>query len=332
MEAGGVMAKEKRSGALNRRQQIAALVILIVAGALLSNPGFFPFLRDALRLPTAATSTPLPTYTPIPPLPTYTPFPTFTVEPTDTPTNTATMTNTSTATPTITRTVMPTDTPTNTPTYTALPPLPTYTPYPTYTVPPTSTPTNTATPIPVLQYIQEMGQLVVISAEFARGDIHVAVNDGACSHGADHVAEGVIETGIDFNAIDEDNIERHFFTGDYTIELPPPVVTSCRMDYIRQYEGSFTLCGANWDTVRMLAQYQAMSDFISRIEENRILERAENHASIIVGSFVSGLTGRNAQIVFEPGDDEPTLPSSCKPEIPEGWHFDEASRAWSQSN
>ena len=231
-------------------------------------------------------------------------------------------------------------TPTDTPTTThQLPPTPpthrlmtTATPTSTPTATPTYTPTHTPTPIPVLQYIQEMGQLVVISAEFARGDIHVAVNDGACSHGADHVAEGVIETGIDFNAIDEDNIERHFFTGDYTIELPPPVVTSCRMDYIRQYEGSFTLCGANWDTVRMLAQYQAMSDFISRIEENRILERAENHASIIVGSFVSGLTGRNAQIVFEPGDNEPTLPSSCKPEIPEGWHFDEASRAWSQSN
>lgn len=176
-----------------------------------------------------------------------------------------------------------------------------------------------------------MGQLVVISAELARGDIHVAVNDGACSHGANHVAEGVIEAGIDFTAIDEENIERQFLTGNYTIELPPPVLTSCRMEYIRQYEGSFTLCGANWDTVRMLAQYQAMSDFVNRAVETGILQRAEDHASTIVGSFVSGLTGSKALIKFEQDNGEVELPLSCKPELPRGWQFNEESGSWSRS-
>lgn len=298
------------------------------------------------RVGDSASPTPLPTYTALPsqtPLPTHTALPTYTPYPsataTDTPT--ATFTNTPTATPTLTNSPTPTSTPTYTFTPTATPTntptstptnTPTSTPTNTPTATPTYTPTSTPTPIPVLQHIQEMGQLVVISAELARGDIHVAVSDGACSHGANHVAQGVIEAGIDFTAIDEGDIERESFFGNYTIQLPPARLTSCRMEYIRQYEGSFTLCGVDWDTVRRLAQYQAMSDFVQRVQENAILERAEEQASVIVGSFVSGLTGKNTNVEFKKADVEPDLPESCQPEIPSGWQFDDAAGEWTKSN
>ena len=154
--------------------------------------------------------------------PSYTPTltPTLTLNSANTLTPTATHTSSPTATPTSTPTTTPTNTPTATPTNTA-------------TNTPTATPTSTPTPIPVLQHIQAMGQLVVISAELARGDIHVAISDGACSHGANHVAQGVIEAGIEFSVIDEDDIEGDFFSASYTIQLPPPELTSCRMEYIR---------------------------------------------------------------------------------------------------
>ena len=90
------------------------------------------------------------------------------------------------------------------PTYTLRPtytPLPTYTALPTHTPRPTYTPFPTPTPIPpavIIQQIEDKAQLVVVQNEMSNPSFHVGVNVGACSHGGDFIAHGVIEAGHRF--------------------------------------------------------------------------------------------------------------------------------------
>lgn len=281
------------------------------------------------------TYTPYPTYTPLPSsTATYTPSPTATptATATYTPSPTATFTSTPTNTPTSTPTSTPTNTPTVTPTFTPLPtytpyptntPPPTYTPYPTYTPPPTATPTNTSLPPEIVhRNFKELGILVTASEE-AGQEVEVSVNAGIanlCGHGANHFSYGVIEAGIDFSAIDESDIEPPALgiLGGYTIQLPPPQITGCRIEYIKQYDGSFTLCGANWDTVRRLAQHEAMENFIAAAKDG-ILPRAKKEAGYVVENFVRGLTNRPVRVEFTAQEGELELPQSCESSIPAGW-------------
>lgn len=295
------------------RRYVFALVFgifLLVAVTLLSNPGFFPFIRDLASGELLATSTPRPTYTPLPtytPEATFTPFPTYTPPPTSTPTATTTPSSTSTATPT------------STPTSTA-------------TLKPSPSPKPTL--IPIYQHIQEMGQLVVISAELARADIHVGISRGACSHGADHAAHAVVEAGVDFAEIEEKDIRYYSEMETYTLHIPSPSLTSCRMEYIRQYDKSHTWCGVDWDMVRLLGQAQSMQDFVDRALDSEILDRAERQTSTILGSFVNALTGKKARITFYERYGEPNRPPSCQPEndIPSGWIYDKETSTWSRNN
>lgn len=144
------MGKQPRGGSVQRSNRDVILVLIafvfVVAAILVSNPGFFPFVRTVV-LNSPATHTALPTYTNLPPLPsltpnaTYTPLPTHTPYPTDRPTDTPT----DTATPTVTLTFTPYPTNTPYPTYT---PFPTATPSSTLTDTPTPTVTDTATATP----------------------------------------------------------------------------------------------------------------------------------------------------------------------------------------
>ena len=194
---------------------IIALVVIVVY-----------FLTNA-NTPTTAITLP-PTYTQQPTytaLPTVTPPPTYTLLPSYTPLATNTPHPTYTALPTFTP--LPTTTPTTTPSVTP-------------TDKPTSTPTNTPTPTPIpsriiIEQIQPKGQLVVVSVEVARADIHISVEDGRwCSHDADFVAQGAIDAGIDFGALEEDIVTYDWATDSYTLRLPQPGLTSCRIEYIRQ--------------------------------------------------------------------------------------------------
>ena len=125
------------------------------------------------------------------------------------------------------------------------------------------------------QHIQEMGQLVLISVELARADIHVGIRRGLCSHGADYAAQVVIEAGIDFVGVEKDDIDYDWTQDSYSVQLPPPAITSCRMEYIRQYDSSRTWCGVDWDMLRLLGQAQSMQKFVDRSLNTDILGRAE---------------------------------------------------------
>ena len=245
------------------------------------------------------------------------PVPTPTASPTATATSTATSTPTATATSTATATNSPTAT------FTA-----TFTATPTSTPTATSTPTPTATPVQIFVHVRTMGNLDLVSFEMARADIHVGINRGLCSHGADHVAEVVIDAGIDFGGIGQEDISYDHQSDTYVFRVSPPAITSCQVSYIDQYDRSRTWCGTDWGEVKILGAVQSMPLFIERALARGILEKAETHAEIVLGSFVNGLTGRRAHITFAERDAIQQLPLSCRPEAPEGWRYDEESAGW----
>jgi hypothetical protein len=179
--------------------------------------------------------------------------------------------------------------------------------------------------------IQPLGQLVSVSAQLAKADIFVGVQQGAlnaCGFSANHVAQGAVEAGIDLTKISEANIQFDASTDTYTITLPPAELTSCRIDFIRQYDRTLTACAVDWDEARLLANYQALTEFRNDAIEGGVLSRAQNEARIALGNFVTALTGQKVNIIFQAAETTPDAPASCQPEIPAGWTFDSTQNAW----
>lgn len=183
--------------------------------------------------------------------------------------------------------------------------------------------------------LQPLGQLVSLSVEVAKADIQVTVSSGAmniCGHSANHVAQGVIEAGVDITRVSEDSVVYDAASNTYTISLPAPQITSCRIEYIRQYEqnGGNPTCGIDWDNVRLLGQYVATQDFSADALDADILARAERETTILMRSFVGALTGANVEIVYAEAD--AVLPASCIPQLPNGWRYDETLASWVQES
>ncbi len=172
----------------------------------------------------------------------------------------------------------------------------------------------------IVNAIRGMGQLVTVTSEIATTDVKVEIHQGFLNAGyysASHIAIGAIEAGIDFEMIDEEDI--HFQNDAYTLSLPAPTITSCRIEHIDQNQHSFTLLSADWDMVRQLAQHDAITKFAREMIEAGILQRAEKEAELQMGDFVNKLTGNAAQIEFKAREGELDLPISCQPITPSGW-------------
>ena len=185
----------------------------------------------------------------------------------------------------------------------------------------------------IISGIHSIGQLVSVSVQMAEPEINVGVQQGglnACGYLATRVAEGTIEAGVDMTQITDESIEYDPITETYTIHLPAPQLTSCRIDYIRQYNRSTTVCNVDWDGARVIANYKALNNFRDDALEGGILQRAEMEARLVIGNFVSALTGSRVNIAF--ADAETTvMPLSCVPPVPTGWTYIEASDQWVKS-
>lgn len=210
-------------------------------------------------------------------------------------------------------------------------PMPTYTPLPTYTPVPTATNTPAPTPIPPAYIIQQMetqAQLVVVKNELTRRSFHVGVDDGLCSHGGDFTAHGVIEAGIDFDEIDDDSVTFDSRSQTYTLELPAPEFTSCRIEYIRLVKNSFSICNPDWDRARTLAEVQVMGDFVKDSREDGLLEDAAKRSELILGEFVRGITGKRVNVSFEKQRASPKQDASCRPRATGGWRYNRVKNLW----
>jgi hypothetical protein len=187
----------------------------------------------------------------------------------------------------------------------------------------------------ILTGIQPMGQLVSVSTQLAKADIAIGIQQGAlnaCGFSANHVAQGAVEAGIDLAKVTDGDIQYNQATNTYTISLPAAQLTSCRIDFIRQYERSLTACAVDWDEARLLANYEALNDFENDAVEGGILNRAEQEARVVIGNFVTALTGAKVQITFKTAESNTSsIPPSCRPQVPQGWMFDTEKQAWVQT-
>lgn len=180
--------------------------------------------------------------------------------------------------------------------------------------------------------IQAIAELVTVSGKVSTVDVPVEINRGFLNAGyykANHIAIGAIDAGIKFDAIQADDIS--YENGTYSITLPAPIITSCRIEYIDQNQHSFTLLPADWDMVRQIAKAEALEQFAKGMIEEGILERAAEEAEIRIGDFVTNLTDNPANIEFKDGSNELVLPDSCKPFAPTGWEKD-ADGGWRQTS
>ena len=185
----------------------------------------------------------------------------------------------------------------------------------------------------IVTNIQEMGQLVTTGVQLAKADIRVNVRQGlldACSYAASYVAQGTIEAGIDLTQFGIADVQYDAVTDTYTITLPPPQLTSCRVEFIDQYDESLTLCVADWDAARQLGQYIALNEFRDEALEGGILSRTEQQAQRVFGNVVRALTGSSSQINIVFSGDPVPLPASCQPEPPGGWTYDSTTQTWTR--
>ena len=197
--------------------------------------------------------------------------------------------------------------------------------------PPSASVTTSRT---IVTQVRPLGQLVSTSAQVAKADISVRVQQGrfnTCSHSANHVASGTINAGVDMYEITEDSITYDATTDTYTITVPAPIITSCSIDMIDQYERALAIptCSVNWDDARQIAQYRALEEFRDEALEGGLLDTAEREADFALSSFVTALTGSNVQIVFD--DTGRTLAErgvNCDPQPPRDWERDLETGEW----
>ena len=220
---------------------------------------------------------------------------------------------------------------------TALEPLPTYTPPPTYTPLPTYTPmptaTNTPTPTPIppaliIQQLESKAQLVVVSKALSKRGFHVGVKSGLCSHGADFNAHGIIEAGIDFEAVDADSVSYDAASQTYALRLPAPEYTSCRIEYIRLVENSFSICNPDFDRARQFAEIQVMNDLLEAADEDGLIADARQQSALVLGDFVRQITGKRVEVSFERQGSQAKRDESCQPSLPVGWRYDRINDVW----
>lgn len=195
--------------------------------------------------------------------------------------------------------------------------------------PPRATINSTQT---LVQGIQPLGQLVSISSQLAKADIAVGVQQGvlnACGYSANHVAQGAVEAGVDLTRIMPENIRYDAARDTYVVTVPAPQLTSCRVDYIRQYDRSTTACNVDWDEARLLASYISLIEFRDDAIEGGILQRAESETRIVLGNFIQMVTGSDVEIIFD-STDQAALPPSCQPAAPGGWYQDPTTGNWTR--
>jgi hypothetical protein len=194
--------------------------------------------------------------------------------------------------------------------------------------PPVATVFSTDT---IVQGIQPMGELVSISAQLAKADITIGIQQGvlnACGYGASHVAQATIQAGVDLTGVTSSNIVYDPTADTYLLTLPAPRLTNCRIDDIRQYDTTTTTCSVDWDEARRLAEYIALQEFRDDAIEGGILSRAEREVRIVLGNFVQILTGSRVEIGFSAPATAPLMDASCQPQPPAGWVQDANTGAW----
>ncbi|MBK8136812.1 MAG: DUF4230 domain-containing protein [Chloroflexi bacterium] len=185
----------------------------------------------------------------------------------------------------------------------------------------------------MFQSIKTLGQLVTLRVEVAKAGIEIVTRYGAvniCRIGANHVAQGTIEGGVDLASITEENIRLDEETDTYFVTLPAARLTGCYIDPVttQQYNtwGATIACPMDFDEMRRLASYVAVNEFRDDAIEGGFLNDAQQQAEVVISNFIRALTGKNVVIEFLPSGE--VLPVSCNPNPPGIWQYEASSGLW----
>ncbi len=182
----------------------------------------------------------------------------------------------------------------------------------------------------IVNSLRGLGQLVTVRGEFSKTDLEVSIHEGILNsgyHSANHVALGSIEAGVDITQFERDDITYNSEDGGIILNLPAPIITSCNIEHIDQYEYSIAVAQKDWDAVRQLAEYDAIMQFRQDALEGGILEEAKDEITYRLGSFINTLTGSPVHIEFEESD-EAMFGDTCLPDAPAGWGIDADTGEW----
>lgn len=187
----------------------------------------------------------------------------------------------------------------------------------------------------IVTSVQSTSRLTTTQAGFVRSNVRVSIRDGfqnSCGASASHNVEGRIEAGIDLSLVTENDISYDTLTETYTITLPPAQLTNCSIPSIEQYNRSFTVCNVDWDDLRQIAQYEALTGFRDDALESDLLIRARADAQNALNNLLRPIVGNgNVEIIirdYAPGE-QTLLDSSCVPDLPLGWTYDERTNSYS---
>lgn len=188
--------------------------------------------------------------------------------------------------------------------------------------------------------VQPLGVLVTFRTDSMIENIRVGVQQNignACGVAASHMATGGVEAGIDLSQITDEDIAFDPIRNVYTITLPAPTLTTCRIDTIQQYNRTFTMCPVDWDVVRALADYTALTQLRDDAIEGGALQRAAVEGALRLTSLLQNVTDAGIEIVFRDpvpaaaGETEAIpLGASCHPEPPSGWRIDPNTGGWTR--
>ncbi|MFN8562475.1 MAG: hypothetical protein U0703_12850 [Anaerolineae bacterium] len=103
-------------------------------------------------------------------------------------------------------------------------------------------------------------------------------------------------------------------------------MTSCRVDYIRQYDRSFTTCSVDWDEAPA-GELHGAQRLPRRRRRRRHPHPRQIRSAAGARQFLRLLTGHQVEIVFEQPE-ATVVPPSCQPAQPPGWTLDPNSNVW----
>ncbi len=194
----------------------------------------------------------------------------------------------------------------------------------------TETRAKTDTKLELAESIQSMGTLVTASHKGA-ADVNNSVRGGflnLCGVAVDHRADVTVEAGVDLAQVSASDLSHDAGTNAWILTLGAARIHSCRVDYIKQHEATFTLCRQDWDDYRLLAEFDALKEMRDQVLVEGLLPNAELVAGEVLANLVKAIAGSdNVSIVFE-SEPDVEFPESCLREPPTGWKFDEESDSW----
>lgn len=180
----------------------------------------------------------------------------------------------------------------------------------------------------IISSLRGIGRLVTVTSDPHKREVHIGVKQGfrgLTSYGANHIAEGIIEAGIDFTRIRSNGLRCE---DTCTLTVPHPTITNCTITRLRQTEQSFAIGSRDWELLEELGRYEAIQLFIDDVKELDILDKAKEETEIILGEFVSGIIGKLVDVQFESEPNTLVTGDTCKPDQPFGWT--KVDGEWSQ--